>query len=77
LGDAMGRLLVRAGSNLMEKAMTRRGAGGAKANKGDIVSIVAKGAAVMIQEEGFLTARPRFSKSSPVAPNAPFSFHRE
>ncbi len=73
----MARLLVRAGSNLMEKAMTRRGAGDAKLKKGDIVSVVAKAAGVMIQKKGFLTARPRFSKSSPVAPNAPFFFRRE
>jgi len=77
LGYAMARLLVRAGSNLMEKAMTRRGADGAKLKKGDIVAVVAKAARVIIQKEGLFTARPRFSKSSPVAPNAPFFFHRE
>jgi molybdopterin-binding protein len=74
LGYAMAGLLVRVGDNLMERAP--RSADDLKLRKDDIVSVVAKAAEVVIQKEGLLTARPRFSKPSPVAPNLPFFFHR-
>ncbi|HXO32756.1 MAG TPA: TOBE domain-containing protein [Candidatus Acidoferrales bacterium] len=51
LGDVMAHVVVRVGDNLIESAITRRGADELKLKKGDIVSAVIKATEVMIQKD--------------------------
>jgi len=51
LGDVMARVVVRVGDNLIESAITRRGADDLKLKKGDTVFAVVKATEVMIQKD--------------------------
>ena len=51
LGDVMAHVVVRVGDNLIESAITRRGADDLKLKKGDTVFAVVKATEVMIQKD--------------------------
>ncbi|HXW92030.1 MAG TPA: TOBE domain-containing protein [Terriglobales bacterium] len=51
LGDVMAHVVVRAGDNLIESAITRRSAEELKLKKGDTVTAVIKATEVMIEKD--------------------------
>ncbi len=51
LGDVMAHVVVRAGDNLIESAITRRSADELKLKKGDTVTAVIKATEVMIEKD--------------------------
>jgi molybdopterin-binding protein len=51
LGDIMAHVVVRAGENLIESAITRRSADELKLKKGDFMIAVVKATEVMIQKD--------------------------
>jgi molybdopterin-binding protein len=51
LGDVMAHVVIRVGDNLIESAITRRGADELNLKKGDVVSAVIKATEVMIQKD--------------------------
>ena len=51
LGDVMAHVVVRVGDNLIESAITRRGADELHPKKGDTVTAVVKATEVMIQKD--------------------------
>jgi molybdopterin-binding protein len=51
LGTVMAHVVVRVGDNLVESAITRRGADELRLKKGDIVVAIIKSTEVMIQKD--------------------------